>query len=343
MNVLKKIKDLIIPLVLLVSLTPLNTFAADVVRNRFLSYYSPTTFNDTTDLQYRMNCYGYAIGLYKQYYNGSIYKQQPGSFRRSSDAAQVQPGFIPYNPAAAMTDILNKMNYDRIRFANSGYGYSISTYTPDFGSVAQAPAGQRMIALVTGNTDYHYYKQHSDGTWSHKPGATEVSNLSITDRVPLTNANIASKANQGAYANGRLTFLLVTKDSIIDYGHGDHNSSTNEIPTYFTDIAGENLQTASNTSGYKAGYFDFKSDADFFYFNTALSGLGSYNFKIFTTSGVDIDAVIYDSAGNLVASDAALGDVNMITRLLDNSLYYIKLNNYNRTSVPYVLQIGYSN
>ena len=25
--------------------------------------------------------------------------------------------------------------------------------------------------------DYHWYRQNSDGTWSHKPGGTEITNL----------------------------------------------------------------------------------------------------------------------------------------------------------------------
>lgn len=37
------------------------------------------------------------------------------------------------------------------------------------------------MCLVTGfdsygGFDYHWYRQNPDGTWSHKPGATEVTN-----------------------------------------------------------------------------------------------------------------------------------------------------------------------
>ena len=43
------------------------------------------------------------------------------------------------------------------------------------------PIGTYKIALVVDNNepsvDYHWYRQNSDGTWSHKRGNTEVTNL----------------------------------------------------------------------------------------------------------------------------------------------------------------------
>ena len=31
-----------------------------------------------------------------------------------------------------------------------------------------------VLLVVDPNNDYHWYRQDSDGTWSHKPGATKV-------------------------------------------------------------------------------------------------------------------------------------------------------------------------
>ena len=75
-----------------------------------------------------------------------------------------------------------------------------------------------MIALVnrTDGEGYHFYMQHSDGTWSHKPGNLNVTNkaiynnstgsqLILTD-ITLTNENIYFYANSGLYQNGNLKF-----------------------------------------------------------------------------------------------------------------------------------------
>jgi len=46
------------------------------------------------------------------------------------------------------------------------------------GQYDSVPNGYYRVCLVLAfGTDYHWYRQNPDGTWSHKPGATEVTKL----------------------------------------------------------------------------------------------------------------------------------------------------------------------
>jgi hypothetical protein len=56
-------------------------------------------------------------------------------------------------------------------------GSSLSTFE------AKCPKGTRKIALVADeDEDYHFYRQDSNGWWSHKPGATAVIPYDATQR-----------------------------------------------------------------------------------------------------------------------------------------------------------------
>jgi len=45
------------------------------------------------------------------------------------------------------------------------------------------PSGSYKVALVFSNDDYHWYRQNPDGTWSHKPGITQVTNLDASGNL----------------------------------------------------------------------------------------------------------------------------------------------------------------
>lgn len=58
---------------------------------------------------------------------------------------------------------------------------------------AKCPKGMRKIApVVAPADDYHFYRQDSNGYWSHKPGATEVTHLDATKR-PIYDPQLASR------------------------------------------------------------------------------------------------------------------------------------------------------
>ncbi|QNU67282.1 hypothetical protein EHE19_001680 [Ruminiclostridium herbifermentans] len=340
--------------VTIASLSFSSVFGATIVRDRFYSIYSPSKFNDpyyqynpsTNEvtlsswdyLQYKQNCYGYALQVYRGEKVSNFYKQQPGEFRKASDASSVKTLAISNNPTLLMTNVVSNMKLDAKKL-----GYTLTEYTTSSSSVAQISGGKRLIAVVTGNTDYHFYIQHSNGTWSHKPGIGKVTNLSFSDSVTLTNSNIKQKANQGAYAGGSLKFFTITKDAVADYPHtGAPTSSSSESMMLDTDVAGEERITAttltSSTYSVCNGVFDGRNDIDTFAF-TAPSA-GTYN--ITTTSTTDIDGYVYssdDSSTTPLASDAAAGQINMTVSLTQGQTVYIKIFDYNNTITSYTLYV----
>ena len=57
------------------------------------------------------------------------------------------------------------------------------------------PPGMYPVALVIApGDDYHWYRQDSDGTWSHKPGNTPATNLDASGN-PITNPETANRNN----------------------------------------------------------------------------------------------------------------------------------------------------
>ena len=42
--------------------------------------------------------------------------------------------------------------------------------------------GYRVALVVWPHTDYHWYRDNGDGTWSHKPGQTAATNLEVLGR-----------------------------------------------------------------------------------------------------------------------------------------------------------------
>jgi len=57
----------------------------------------------------------------------------------------------------------------------------------------KCPANYSKIALVVDeDEDYHFYRQDSNGYWSHKPGATDVTHIDATGR-PIYDPQLASR------------------------------------------------------------------------------------------------------------------------------------------------------
>jgi hypothetical protein len=117
-----------------------------------------------------------------------------------------EPGYNPedwnYKPKKTFDSAFEQMNNncynyacntpnDRFAQPGTGGGYTPTAITcAEYIKAAKAdglgdpvdcdkacPAGSYKKALVVApRTDYHWYRQDSDGTWSHKPGQTEATN-----------------------------------------------------------------------------------------------------------------------------------------------------------------------
>lgn len=324
-----------------------------IARNQFYSKYEPNKFNHKgetppygtkTDLiQYRMNCYGYAfcniLNGYATMYGKSGYKQQPGDFASAADKRdnKVKP-FVRNNPSLLMDNMVSNIKLDARRL-----GYSIKEYNPPSSTVKQFGSQSRLIALVTGDTDYHFYMQHSDGTWSHKPGSLPVTNLSLQDyknepQYKLTNANIRSYANKGAYKNGELKFFEITKSAVIDHPHGVSTGNT-ETVLYYKGKAGENVYTsATKYIGSTYARIDFAEDNDVYCF-TAPSAK-KYTIQTTCSSGDDLDCVVLNDTGSIVTTQTGIGQVNFTLSMSAGQTYFLIIYNKNKNVTDYVLNVS---
>lgn len=130
--------------------------------------------------------------------------------------------------------------------------------------------GKRKIALAMRTTavvtDFHFYMQHSDGTWSHKMGSSNVSNMSLGpfNKVPLTNNNIETTAKELEY-NDALKFFLISKDAIVDFPHNDGRGMTTRTYTDFKDVAGDDIYKCTTISSTKNARFDYVGDKSCFH------------------------------------------------------------------------------
>lgn len=309
----------------------LVTFAAAPVQDRYYSTYTPSRYNDF--MLNRMNCYGYASQLY--YMGSGSYKQQPGEFAYNSEPFSALMN--SYINAMTVWDNLYNFVKDRMYEDYGTLGWTISEVSDG----SQAPAGKRKIALVIRqdeyNSDYHFYLQHSDGTWSHKPGSTQVTNKSIDTNETLTNSNISSKAGQGGYDDG-IRYFLIGKDAITDYPHSNgQDSSTTSTPINFKDVAGDSITMVTSVSGSRSARFDYTGDKDYYKFTPSVSK--SYIISTSLGTGYDVDGVIADSNGNTIASDFSTSNASFSIFLTAGSTYYIGFYDYQNHITDYTLNI----
>jgi hypothetical protein len=89
---------------------------------------------------------------------------------------------------------------------------------------AKCPAGKRKIALVADeDEDYHFYRQDSNGYWSHKPGATDVTHIDATGR-PIYDPQIASKLypDSGLHYDQFCGYMCAPKHKKLHFKRGGH-------------------------------------------------------------------------------------------------------------------------
>ena len=322
------------------------------VVNRFFSEYTPEKFNDDS-VRNRLNCYGYVMGHILKY-NISIsgnYKQQPGEFAYSSDLSSLKP-HIATSSEVYLDNIEYNMNLDANRL-----GYTVTEYVPENETVEQFGSDSRLIAVVVkcfGTYPYHFYMQHNDGSWSHKKGENEVTNkvytINNSEPIYLNNQNIIEYAGDNNYINGTVRFFVITRDAVADYAHGTYDSDIEqEAELYYTDIAGDNLFTASHIStDTQYGCIDTCNDEDYF----VISSTTNKKHLIVTSSYIkdesgasiasnseDLNCDIYDYNGNLIYSDTEIGQVYTEITFEANKNYFIKIYNSSKNPCDYTLYL----
>ncbi len=80
----------------------------------------------------------------------------------------------------------------------------------DFVSYDESLTGGTRVALVIKpGEDYHWYRYNEDGTWSHKPGQTPVTNLEVLGVVgnSIEYGNIITDPKDAALKAGYTVFV----------------------------------------------------------------------------------------------------------------------------------------
>lgn len=121
--------------------------------------YQPDSWNGSSVGSY--NCYAYALNTKNHGF------MQPGQ----------SEGHNFYNT----DDYLSKdVLIDMVEIDSENYGFDFKP----IGKFEQCDPGYYKVALVVDpDDDYHWYRQNYDGTWSHKPGGTNVTNLDNSNNV----------------------------------------------------------------------------------------------------------------------------------------------------------------
>lgn len=331
---MKHKKRFIVSALILMMLISLGTQAS---ASRWTSQYQPSIYNDTWLLK-RMNCYGYGMQLYYQGYLASdeSYKQQPGEFAYNSETFDSLA--TSYGYAGSSWFNLDAFVPDRMQEDFSTLGYSMTQVVDG----SQASGTKRKIALAWGYYnipgygtagDYHFYLQHEDGTWSHKPGETEVRNVSLDSEELLTNNNIATKGRQGIYTSG-IKFFEISKDVVIDHPHNYGHGSNTYTPTAFLDRAGDSTDKATIFSGTLQAKLDYQGDVD--YYRIYPLSTGTYTIST-SASGTDLDGAVYNVSGSTIASDYSVSNFSVTVELEAFQTYYVRIYDYKSTLNHYTI------
>ncbi|MDR0492722.1 MAG: hypothetical protein LBH74_03675 [Nitrososphaerota archaeon] len=323
-------------LALSISLTLLPSASAAITIDRAASTYSDTA-PYRSYMQYKMNCYGYAVHIY--YPGGSSYapyKQQPGEFDRNTE---------PYS------DLMQSYEYAMTYWNNLYYFvadrmfedfYTLDGYEDEFDLVettrtASVPAGQRKIALSIRqdgyNSDYHFYLRHSDGTWSHKPGSTAITDYSFSG-VKITDSNIATVSQENGYDDGT-RYFLTDKSVVVDFpqDYGQY-SYTLYATVSFREKAGDSITKSFTIGNSWTSRFDYNRDKDFYKFTPSSSG--TYKISTDRGAGYDIDGAVFDSNGNVLVSDYSSNNADFSIYLNAGSTYYAFMDDYNGNTGEYI-------
>jgi hypothetical protein len=142
--------------------------------------YNPDIYNKIFGIKESHNCFAYAFGEHQL----KIHKK--GCTKESCDIPFVQPGMASGYPK--WSKVNGKRCPDLIaRLLGDVPDLKLSTFEN------QCPNKMRKIALVVDpKEDYHFYRQDSDGYYSHKPGGTDVIRTDATGR-PIFNPELASR------------------------------------------------------------------------------------------------------------------------------------------------------
>lgn len=128
--------------------------------------YEPNKWNNNNKIKNNNNCYSYSLNSY------SIKKDKP------------QPGYFANFSSLRESDYKCPTFLLRLKKDNP------TLYVERFNKPCKKTYHKAFIAIDnSGDPDYHFYRQDSNGYWSHKPGRQDVINVDADDKLiinPLT-------------------------------------------------------------------------------------------------------------------------------------------------------------
>lgn len=129
--------------------------------------YNPSEYNKNVGIKESQNCFAYA------FHQTAL---PAHCTKKSCSAPFHQPGMRSGYPK--WSDVDGKRCPDVIgRLLGDVPSIRMSSFTK------KCPRKMTKAAVVTDeNEDYHFYRQDSNGYWSHKPGSTDVTNKDATGR-----------------------------------------------------------------------------------------------------------------------------------------------------------------
>lgn len=328
------------------------------------------TLYEDDGLRFRANCYGYAFRFFfaptsmaretaiYTTLDGEVirgYLQRPGEFANKTNGLRITnangSGSILrtiYNRTdlnSFYEEIFNSpLSNDQTMYYltqllvadGNTLGYTVTEYTGTTIPDATKYCDKRLIAVIVTDTDFHFYMQHTDNTWSHKPGMNEpIDRCAGTCSCELKNSNIKTYAEHGPYEGGALKFFYITKNAVVDYGHlgGAYTQRTHSIESVYTepayvDLAGNNYIAAKNLGTIQTitytGNTDYVGDRDCYLFKLSTSGTVSFTFT--TAGNTSLEVFLYDKQKNqLITRTSQNGTISFSYVLTANEEYVLKV------------------
>ena len=339
-----------------------NPYAANYLDYRKYdnSTISNTNVSDLNRLlQKRANCYGFALrftytGNYVPAFfleqGRSGYLQQPGEFAIKYMSSTNYPSNYDKLGHLYLQSIVASNGYSAsfimrmVENDMSWLGFHVTYPETQYTSSSQISTGvyenKRLVLLVIGQRDYHFYLQNSNGTWSHKPGTDEATNQCFGHcgtATNLTNSNILNHCQEGGYTR-EYKFFFVDKPSTIDYCHGDGTAPTCEIltPVQLVDVAGDEINSSKgivlseNGSATINGMIDYNYDIDCFSFDVPLTKTYSVNISTLKNGlsyshSIGVSIIMQNGQTPLYSNANVSGETMVNVNLQAGKIYYISV------------------
>ena len=169
--------------------------------------------------------------------------------------------------------------------------------------------------------------QHSDNTWSHKPGCAPCMNTCFCCDSLLTNSSFIEHAPSGNYEDGVIKMFYITKNATTDWSHLRGSVGTCVKTNYvISDLAGNKFSAAQmqgNTpTSYNGAKINYVGDKDYYCFTA--SNNSSHTVTVTPHSPYyPLTVVIFSSKGNQLATYTSTSAAINFTYFFDVGKSYV--------------------